>query len=305
MVVRRLPEASELYHHGILGQKWGVRRFQNRDGSLTSAGRKRRGLVEQIKYNRKMKKVRKAKVEKAKEQQRIKEEQTKRLQKVNAERRERAEVIKTGSAKDIQKFQHKMSDKEYEKALQRVQLTQTLNDYVAAQSQAKAAKIQARLNTAMNVARTASDVATSAANVYSALEKVGVIKKKEQESALDKLRKQKERMGLELDIADLKYEKDNNARRKKANTEIEKLDAAKKKLGLELDVADLKYQKEQSKKVKRPDELEQWRREADITKAMADVAKNNRIIEGKGKTSDISIDDLRSLLDEEFSKRGM
>lgn len=32
---------KELYHHGILGQKWGVRRFQNYDGSLTEAGRKR------------------------------------------------------------------------------------------------------------------------------------------------------------------------------------------------------------------------------------------------------------------------
>jgi ribosomal protein S18 acetylase RimI-like enzyme len=32
---------GELYHHGIKGQKWGVRRYQNKDGSLTPAGRKR------------------------------------------------------------------------------------------------------------------------------------------------------------------------------------------------------------------------------------------------------------------------
>lgn len=31
-----------LYHHGILGQKWGIRRFQNSDGSYTEAGKKRR-----------------------------------------------------------------------------------------------------------------------------------------------------------------------------------------------------------------------------------------------------------------------
>lgn len=28
-------------HHGVKGQRWGVRRYQNEDGSLTSAGRKR------------------------------------------------------------------------------------------------------------------------------------------------------------------------------------------------------------------------------------------------------------------------
>ena len=36
----------ELYHHGIKGMKWGVRRYQNKDGSYTAAGKRR----ERVKY---------------------------------------------------------------------------------------------------------------------------------------------------------------------------------------------------------------------------------------------------------------
>lgn len=41
-----LGPSGELYHWGIKGQKWGLRRYQNKDGSLTAAGKKRYAKLE-------------------------------------------------------------------------------------------------------------------------------------------------------------------------------------------------------------------------------------------------------------------
>lgn len=40
---------NQLYHHGVKGMRWGIRRYQNPDGTLTAAGKKRQERLERDK----------------------------------------------------------------------------------------------------------------------------------------------------------------------------------------------------------------------------------------------------------------
>lgn len=116
---------DELYHHGILGQKWGIRRYQNADGSLTSAGRKRvqkeqtKALISDIKSRNKEERKRistqgkiDAKIAKAnaKAQAKIEKEEAK----ANARINKNIEKVKSKSASKSDKEKEKNVDKKDE-----------------------------------------------------------------------------------------------------------------------------------------------------------------------------------------------
>lgn len=111
---------NELMHWGIKGMKWGVRRYQNKDGSLTPAGKKR--------YDKEMAKL--------KEEEKIAKNKLKTQAKLNKldEKRKEVEALKSG--KPIAK-KTQQSSKPSVKDMSDEELRQTVNRLLMEQQYAK------------------------------------------------------------------------------------------------------------------------------------------------------------------------
>lgn len=116
-------ENNELMHHGIVGMKWGVRRFQNKDGTLTARGKKR--------YEKELAKIREEeKVVKNREQVKAKQDRLNARRASLEERKKalddtpekKAKAPKEKAAKPRAKSLSEMSDAELQAAINRLNL---------------------------------------------------------------------------------------------------------------------------------------------------------------------------------------
>ena len=162
--------SSELYHHGILGQKWGVRRYQNYDGSLTGAGRKRYGSSSSMNFLERRRR-RKAIALAAKKRKATLEAKKKAEEEARTHEEAKQKAISSGTAKDIVKFQNELSNQELRDALDRLNSKQRLSDLVDKETPKKKTSFE-RASEIADKAAKAADLAEKGVKVYNTYAKI-------------------------------------------------------------------------------------------------------------------------------------
>lgn len=123
-------ENGSLTHHGIKGQQWGIRRYQNTDGSLTPEGRRHWGIGDAIRGA------------KTNVQKYVKSK------KAAALRNKKNSILARGDVNEILKNKHLFTTKELDKAISRSQRLSMLKAMSPEEKAAREKEIKAQQNAA-------------------------------------------------------------------------------------------------------------------------------------------------------------
>lgn len=162
-------ENPELKHWGVKGMKWGIRRYQNKDGSLTRAGKKHQA----------------ANLEKARQAKKAKQDE------MQEREEKRSKLLKSTDATELYKNRDLLSTEEINERLNRLNAEQRLSQL---SNQTKSTGID-KVNKALSVGRKINEVYEfTNTPVMKALKKQLGLEKAEKRLGLDEVYKMRDKL---------------------------------------------------------------------------------------------------------------
>lgn len=189
------PSKDELYHHGIKGQKWGIRRFQPYLPGSKVKGGKEVGKATKVKQRGSIIEHFKAKQAAHKKSAAVKKAQATRKANTDFEAAKK-KAIESGTAEDLAKFKGKLTNEEYTKAFMRLQNEKKLADMVAANQKSVWDTIDSGMKIVERVGKYAGTIATAKENFTKMDE---ALHKKENEDKKDKAAIEKNKFLTNID----------------------------------------------------------------------------------------------------------
>ena len=214
-------DQNELYHHGIKGQKWGVRRYQNPDGSLTAVGKKKYGTKSNYEKVLKAKGLKaKVKAQKEREKQNARTEaevaKYKRRAGIKEEKDTTSDKPKTAKDKPHVKTLSEMTNEEIQERIDRINLENRLKALTPHQKTRGEKIIDGIKDMTMDTIKKKVVPDLTDIAIKKLKEKLGI---KDNSSEMERLAEAAKRAGYEKQIADAEMTKRKNDREKRQDNQ--------------------------------------------------------------------------------------